>query len=160
MLEQNRKNIQDLLDHLDDVRQSANKLGMKLIEEGNFDLGRLLMANVCHHDASKFLGVEWDVLVLGNRQELLQTVIEQHNRSNPHHPEYYGKIQDMYDVHVAEMCCDWKARSSKFGTSLEEWIHNEAMPRYGFTKNDEIYGKIMRFVHMILDKPFARMKGK
>lgn len=152
-----RKRIEDLLTHLADMRQTAVRLGMKLIDEGEFDMGRLLMANACLHDQSKFFGVEWDVIVLGNRPDLLKTAVEQHNHSNSHHPEYWGSIHKMDDVHLAEMCCDWKARSVKFGTGLREWIDTEAMSRYGFTKNDPVYAKIQRFVGMILDEPFKRL---
>jgi hypothetical protein len=105
--------------------------------------------------------VEWDVIVLNNRSNLLATAVEQHNHSNPHHPEYWGSvgvgIHKMDEVHVAEMCCDWKARSSKFGTSLRDWIDDEAMSRYGFTKSDPVYARIQRFVGMILDEPFKRL---
>lgn len=152
-----RKRIEEHLTHLNDFRSAAVKLSMALFENGQANLARILLANAQLHDQSKFYGVEWDVLVLGNRQDLLKTAVEQHNRSNAHHPEYWGKIQDMDDVHVGEMCCDWKARSGKFGTSLEDWIHNEAMERYGFTKEDQVYEKIMRFIGMILDKPFQRL---
>lgn len=152
------KRIQDHLSHLADLHQASIRLGMKLIEDGEIDFGRILMANCFKHDHSKFFGVEWDVIVLRNRPELLALAVEQHNHSNPHHPEYWGSIHNMDDVHLAEMVCDWKARSSKFGTSLKDWINSEAMDRYKFKRSDEVYDKIMRFVSMILDEPYKRLQ--
>jgi hypothetical protein len=54
MTEQQKDKINDLLTHLAEVRQTAARLGMKLIDAGEVDLGRILMANACVHDHSKF----------------------------------------------------------------------------------------------------------
>jgi hypothetical protein len=154
MTEKQKKGLSDLLDHFQGFDSAVLRLMWKLIEAGQTHLAQMLLYNSRQHDLSKIVGVEWDCLVMGERPELLKTAVEQHNRSNQHHPEYFGSIHDMDDVHIAEMVCDWKSRSAKFGTGLREWIHNEAMDRYHFSKGDPVYEKIMRFVAMILDEPY------
>lgn len=157
MTDEQKKRVQDHLEHLAAFFDSAKHLAMKLFDEGEIDLGRLLLANSLNHDRSKLFGVEWEVIILGNKTELLKTAVEQHNHTNEHHPEYFGSIHKMDDVHIAEMVCDWRSRSSKFGTSLRDWIDQEATERYQFTKTDPVYAKIMRFVAMILDEPYKRL---
>lgn len=157
MTDEQKIQLQDLLDHLNECWAAAKRLGKALIEQGEVNLGRVLMANARAHDVSKFFGVEWDCMTMGNRPELLSTAVEQHNHSNPHHPEYWGTIHDMDKVHLAEMVCDWKARSSKFVTGLMDWIDNKAMERYGFRKSDPVYDRIMRFVRLLVDKPYERL---
>lgn len=157
MTTEQTKHLDDLLDHLNEFWITAVRLAKRLMDNGEFWLGRTLLANSRLHDQSKFLGVEWDCLVMAERPELLKTAVEQHNRSNAHHPEYWGSIHSMDDVHIAEMVCDWRSRATKFGTGLKDWIHQQAMERFGFTKNDPVYGKIMRFVAMILDEPYQRL---
>jgi len=56
MNEEQRKRIQDHLDHLQVFQDAAKRLSMKLIENGEIDLGRLLLANAQLHDQSKFFG--------------------------------------------------------------------------------------------------------
>ena len=74
--------------------------------------------------------------------------------TNRHHPCYWGGIKYMPDVNIAEMTCDWKARANEFGTDLREWIDKHATKKYKFTKKDEVYKKIEKFVNLLLEKPF------
>jgi hypothetical protein len=147
--------LDDIVRHINNVSDNCMLLGKRLIAIGMVDLGRLLIANGFIHDNSKFYGVEWDYLndTTGD-SDLLKIAISQHNRTNPHHPEYWGNIELMPKIYVAEMVCDWKARATEFGTSLQDWIDVGAAEKFGYKKDSEIYRRIVYYAQMLCDKPF------
>ena len=146
--------------HIEEVQKNCFLLGEKLIAAGEEDLARQLISNSLVHDQSKFLGIEWEYLQVddedGELYEKKRMAIRHHNSCYPHHPEYWKGIKNMPSVYAAEMCCDWKARSSEFGSSLKEWIDGDAAIRYGFTKRDKIYREIMKYTNLLLEKPFTQ----
>lgn len=150
--------------HIRNVADNCLLLGEKLIELGQIELGHKLIANGFIHDASKFHGIEWEYLVTDvpvseeGAKLKLKLAIQHHNRTNLHHPEYWGDIRLMPDLYLAEFCCDIKARSEEFGTSLRDWIDASATKKWGFSKDDEIYKKIMVYVNLLCDKPFETIK--
>lgn len=146
--------------HIEEVQRNGKKLTERLIEAGEVDLGIQLSKNVLVHDQSKFQGIEWDNLIQTDdeNKEQLTLAIAHHNRTNPHHPEYWGGIKLMPLVYVAEMVCDWKARSAEFGSSLQDWIEKQASKRYGFTKRDGVSKDITRFVKMLVEPPFQKLQ--
>jgi hypothetical protein len=150
--------IMKIVSHVQEVQRNCIILGERLSAKGEFKLARQLIANGFLHDNSKFFAVEFEGLEPSNPdQKELQLAIRQHNQSNMHHPEYWdGGIHGMPRVEIAEMVCDWKGRSSEQGTSLRDWIHNEAMKRYKFKSSDEVYKTIMEFVGMLCDPPFKK----
>ena len=146
--------IELVLDHIQNVQRNCYKLGLKLIKTGEFELGRNLIANGQIHDNSKFKGIEFDHLFYGD--PILGDVVKHHSSTNPHHPEYWGKIQAMPDVYIAEMVCDCQARSSEFGTDVRVWFKEQATVKYGFTMEDDVGKKIERFLNLLLSKPFRK----
>lgn len=147
--------------HIRNVEDNCLLLGEKLIEQGEIDLGHKLIANGYVHDASKFWGIEFEYLSLANpgmeegAKMKMRMAIQQHQSTNPHHPEYWaGGIKEMPTVYLAEFCCDVKARSEEFGTDLRHWIEFDATKKYGFTSTDNVYKNIMRFVELLCQKPF------
>lgn len=154
------KRLEAVLYHIDLVRRNALRLAEALIEAGECDLAVSLMHNVLAHDQSKLRGIEWDHLghtEEGNNRDMLALAVEHHNRTNPHHPEYWGSIENMPPVYLAEAVCDWKARSSEFATSLHEWIEHDATKRYGFTPKDRVYQDIRRYVKLLVGPGFAQL---
>lgn len=148
------KRLQCLLRHIENVREDCELLGARLIERGEFDFGKTLIQHGQVHDNSKFSGIEWQELN-GHHDFLLEEAIRVHVKNNPHHPEYWsGGIHEMERIYVAEMVCDWAARSSEFGTSFWGWTHNSATVKFGFTVRDKIYQDIREFADLLLDKPF------
>jgi hypothetical protein len=146
--------IELVLDHIQNVQRNCYKLGLRLIRNGEFELGRNLIANGQIHDNSKFKGIEFDHLFYGD--PILSDVVKHHSSTNPHHPEYWGKIQSMPDVYIAEMVCDCQARSSEFGTDVRSWFREQASVKYGFTMDDDVGQKIERFLNLLLSKPFRK----
>ncbi len=144
--------IESVLNHIQNVQRNCNKLGIKLIKNGEVELGRILIANGQIHDNSKFKGIEFDHLFYGDA--ILGEVIKHHNTTNPHHPEYWGNIQNMPKIFLMEFVCDTTARSSEFGTNIREWLANSATKKYGFKMDDEVGKEISYYLDMLLEKPF------
>ena len=157
--------INHLTRHIRNVENNCILLGTTLIKSGEIDLGKQLIANGFVHDASKFSGIEFEFLTTGipNQEEnaklKLKLAVHHHQSTQPHHPEMYsGGIKDMPDVFLGEMSCDWKSRSQEFGTNLREWIDETATKTWNFTKDDDVYKKIMKFVDILCEKPFEEIK--
>lgn len=156
------KNVEHLLRHIELVQQNCLLLGKHLIEDGKSELGRLLIKNSLGHDSSKLVGSEWDFIKLTGYKRLnkgqrvgLAWAIKQHTSNNQHHPEFWSGIKNMPEVCVIEMVGDWKARATEFGTNLREWIDDEATKRYDFKSSDSVYIMIMKYVNILCGEPFA-----
>jgi hypothetical protein len=156
-------NIDGIFRHIRNVQDNCLLLGKRLIERGQIELGRQLIANGFEHDVSKFYGVEWENMAPGvsNSQEegsklKLKMAIQHHRMINRHHVEAWpGGIKCMPDVYLAEFVSDIKSRSEEFGTSLRDWIDEVATKKWGFTKSDDVYRKIMDFAGLVCEKPFG-----
>ena len=156
--------IRSITRHIRNVEDNCLILGEKLINQGEIDLGKRLIANGFVHDASKFRGIEWESIVPGKSSDevadkklKMKFAIFNHCQTNPHHIEYWGSIDKMPSVYVAEMCADWKARSEEFGTSLRDWIDTVATKRWSFDIDSKTYKEIMRFVNLLCEKPFEQI---
>lgn len=151
-----KKKLDFRIRHIRNVQKSAELLAERLADRGEFDLARRLVQNSLHHDSSKFEGIEWEFLDFESsdkeNKEKLQLAVYQHQQGNDHHPEFFAHgIDDMSQVQIAEMVCDWKARSEEFGSSLRDWIKEKASERYGFSLRSKNYQKIKFFVDLLLD---------
>jgi len=148
--------LDNLIRHIELVQQACCLLGKRLMYEGRSELGRIIIARGFQHDVSKFYGVEWEYLHAGkdvDRDGLLLS-IKQHTCTNDHHPEYWGGLQNMPEVCVAEMVCDWYARSQEFGSSLKDWISREAFKKYQIDVWERQRGWITEFVNILLENHF------
>jgi hypothetical protein len=146
------KKIELVFNHIKNVQRNCHKLGIKLIANGEIELGRNLICNGQIHDNSKFKGIEFDHLFYGD--PLLQEVVRHHQSINPHHPEYWGGIKNMPKVYVAEMVCDCYARSTEFGTGIRDWFENVAPKKFNFDKTDKVYHTIQEMLNLLLDQGF------
>lgn len=152
------EHLDNLTRHINLVRESCSLLGGRFIKQGRIDFGRLLIARGFRHDASKFMGIEWDYLHAGPDvpQERLEAAIAQHVRTNDHHPEFWGGLENMPEIAVAEMICDWYARSQEFGTGLRDWVTKNAIERYKIALDSDQYRWMMSCVDMLLQDPFSK----
>ena len=156
--------IRAITRHVRNVQDNCLLLGERLILIGEIELGKQLIANGFIHDQSKFYGIEFEFMSPGDvvnedvAKLKLKLAIQQHQTTNKHHPESWsGGIKDMPDVYLAEFVCDIKARSEEFGTSLRDWIDGSATKKWGFSKDEEIYNKIMKYVNLLCEKPFEKI---
>lgn len=134
-------------------------LGQRLIKEGEVPFGLELIANGNIHDNSKFHGIEWLYMhddVLKDDPTKFKMALQQHITTNKHHPECWaGGIDGMPRIYIAEMVCDWHARSSEFGTDLREWIKDKACKKFSMSCSGKIYKQIKDFLDLLLDRSFA-----
>jgi hypothetical protein len=154
--------LENLVRHITLVRDACLLLGKKLIKQGREEFGRILISKGFVHDASKFSGIEWQYLHAGNDvpKDKLALAMQQHCHTNSHHPEYWGSFNEMPEISVYELACDWYARSMEFGTCLRDWIKDTAVKKYNIYTADEPYGWLMLAVDMLLEKPFEDVNIK
>jgi hypothetical protein len=152
--------VDKLTRHIENVQEACQLLGKRFIAKGEIDFGINLISNGQVHDASKWRGIEWDYLVTGDFNGHTKLAVEQHNRTNCHHPEYWGGIELMPKIYVAEMCCDWKARANEFGTDVWTYVKEKAIPRFGISCNGKVYKWIKECFDMLLDEPFSEKPSK
>lgn len=69
-------------------------------------------------------------------EEQVEAAIQHHMSANRHHPEYYANPNDMTDVDIIEMVCDWTAMAQEFGEpngSARSWADKVVGHRVGFS---------------------------
>ena len=162
--EETMSKIRFITRHIRNVEDNCLILGERLISQGEIELGKQLVAHGFVHDASKFYGIEFEFMSPVPSPEdpsklKMKLAIQHHQKTNLHHPEAWsGGIQDMPDVYLAEFCCDVKARSQEFGTSLRQWIDEKATKKWNFSKDDDVYKKVMKYVDLLCDKEFQNLQ--
>lgn len=156
------KFLESLIRHIKLVREAAWLLATRFWErneEGDQEFAKRLMVNVGSHDDTKFFGIEWTDLRPNNSDsEKLTLAHQQHLASNSHHPENWGGLNSMPDLTIAEMVCDWKARSDEKGSDLRDWIKNAAVEKYSISPQGRAYKKIKEYVDLLLDPPFGKIE--
>jgi hypothetical protein len=150
--------LDNLIRHIELVREATTLLGKRLISKGRIEFGRLLIAKGFEHDVSKFYGIEFDYLHAGKDtpKEELDLAVKQHIRTNSHHPEYWGGFENMPELAIAEMVCDWYARSQEFGTSVRDWILESAIEKFKIDTDGSEYALVNKFLDILLEDNFVR----
>ncbi len=146
-----------LLRHIENVKDGCIILAGRLLENGEDEFAKQLIANGYVHDNSKFSGIEWEYLhddMKESETEKFLLAAKQHVKTNQHHPEYWAGIENMPRIYVAEMVCDWRARSSEFGSDIWEWVKEKAMKKFDFSCQQKVYKEIKEFLSLLLEKPF------
>lgn len=126
---------QYILDHIANVKSAFYKYGDRLCQELNINKMEL-EKNIYEHDMSKFSSEEFDAYrnyfyPYSNEEkdeDAFELAWEHHYKNNKHHPQYWcnnGKIEDMPNIYIAEMLCDWQAMKMKFGGSNYDYYMEE-----------------------------------
>ncbi len=152
------EHLDDLLSHLEKIRINTEILGRRLIAQGRPEFGRNLIARGLRHDNSKFYGIEWDYLHSGNKipKKVLSLAIANHQKTNPHHPEYWGGLENMPEIACYEMACDLFARSQEFGTGIREWIETSGEKRYHISSCPKQRQWLKKAVDVLLKSSFVK----
>lgn len=152
------EHLRDLHGHLSHVSDSGILLGTRLIESGRKNFGRQLIARVHIHDASKYHGIEWKYLHVGNDvdPDRLKDAIDQHVHTNSHHPEFHDGIHNMPELDIAEMVCDCHGRSKEFGSDLRDWFTDEAVTRYNINLKSQQWEWIQGYLDLLLKSSFRK----
>ncbi len=142
-----------ILDHQDNVRDVGRILLKGLVDEEEFDLALSLAHRLSQHDAGKFTYIEWFGMYSDNA-EVKRMAIEHHRHTNAHHLPFHGNDpQNMADVDIAEWCCDIKARSEEFGSSVQDFVKRFAEER-GIKPHSYFLKKATHYFNLILKPPF------
>lgn len=154
-----------LLRHIENVQRSCQVMALKIIERGEFELGKELLKQGMTHDISKFDGIEFEELNgpdIDTDSEAFREAMTRHVSNNTHHPQYFDSepgandgIHHMGPVFLYEMVADWSARSSEQGTDLREVIRTRAMPRFGFCEADPVFRVIEDAIGLLLEPKFT-----
>jgi len=152
--------LQEALRHLKHVQSACELLAVRLIERdgpGDREMAQILVFNGFMHDISKLHGIEWQWIHQTEDKEMLLIAISQHQQTNEHHPEFWGGADFMPPVRVAEMVCDWFARSQEKGTDMKEWVKT-ALVRFAIKPHSKQAKQIREFTALLLDPPFKMVK--
>ena len=150
-----RAKIESVLEHISHVQEKTRKMGLKLIDLGDPDLGINLIRKGLAHDRSKLHGIELEFLhpeYVKSKPEEFKLAWRQHVLTNDHHPEYHGGIKFMPPVCLAEMVADWAARSNEKDECLNDFINGPALEKFKFSKECEVYKGIMKYRDLITEK--------
>lgn len=154
--------IEDFVLHKKFVLQSGLILVQHLLSENKDDLAMNLMKRLSVHDNSKLETQEFEMLCQipndkssftnANTQlnELMRKSIELHWKNNRHHPEYFKDINEMSELDLMEMCCDWKARSLQYETDFLDFVKTRQENRFHFS--DKVFQKIWKYCLILEEK--------
>lgn len=118
-----------------------------------------LRERASRHDKSKFEESErigyiyrtWQSYCVLNNiefsypEEIVKEAINHHLKNNSHHPEFYSCPDDMTEMDMIEMVCDWTAMSEEFGeVSAKSFADKVLGTKYLFHNENikKIYGYI------------------
>jgi hypothetical protein len=79
--------------------------------------------------------------------ERVKLAIHHHVTSNRHHPEFHAEPNDMSDVDLIEMVCDWTAMAQEFGQdggSARGWADKTIGTRVAFNEDKR------RFIYQVI----------
>lgn len=139
------KTFRDTMIHKSYVERSAAKLIRYLEKEGASEHARLLKERAKIHDDSKISCTdELHALsrIINDKSSLKDAskqltplkkdAIALHYKHNTHHPEHFKSVLDMSRLDVLEMCCDWYARSTQYGTDFLGFVKTQQNERFHF----------------------------
>jgi hypothetical protein len=81
--------------------------------------------------------------------EQVKLAIHHHLTSNRHHPEFHSDPNDMSEVDLIEMACDWTAMAQEFGQdggSARGWAAKTVGKRIGFNADNQ------RFIYQMIEE--------
>jgi len=81
-------------------------------------------------------------------EKLVEAAINHHMSSNRHHPDFHSNPNDMSDIDLIEMVCDWTAMSQEFGQdggSARGWADKTIGIRIHFDKQKK------RFIYEMIE---------
>lgn len=156
------KMIDDNVLHKKIVLDKCLLVSKYFIQKGNVELGLNIIRRGVAHDNSKFSKQEFVELVsiispktdkcfkdaTYTLSEEERKIIERHWKSNRHHPEFYDNQEEMGELDIIEMVCDWAARSQQYGTDLMEFVEERQHNRFKFS--DRLFKKIEGYCRLVV----------
>ena len=153
--------LDDLIEHKKYVLTSCNKMSKWLFANGQEELAFKLLQRALVHDNSKFENGELIHLInlsetndsLTNADYIMtdadKRCIELHWKNNRHHPEHFSCVENMEELDIIEMVCDWYARSLQLGTNFMEFVYTRQENRFHFP--DKMFSMILKYCNILLN---------
>ena len=88
-------------------------------------------------------------------EDRVRAAIDHHTTANRHHPDFHADPNDMSDVDIIEMVCDWTAMSQEFeqdGGSARGWADKTIGHRVHFADDKR------RFIYEMIDLLDSKLK--
>lgn len=161
-LEKLKTMADDTIRHKKLVLDNCYLLACYLMDNNKIKLGTELLQRGCEHDNSKFSESEFRKLslILKSRkcftdaESQLSTeeinAIKEHWKHNRHHPEYFDNpSEEMTELDILEMVCDWFARSIQYETEFIPFIEERQFNRFHFSEKQ--FTKIMKYCRILND---------
>lgn len=154
--------INDTITHKKHVLDSAYLMCRYLFSVNKKDLGLELIKRAAEHDNSKFFSNE--LLDISNIADNFKNFkdpsllldsedeekIKEHWKNNRHHPEHFSNLENMEELDLLEMICDWHARSKQHETDLIDFVKVRQNNRFHFSQ--PMFDKIMFYCNIIVSE--------
>jgi len=96
-------------------------------------------SNIINHDKSKLEPEEFEPYRKNfypvsdeekeNNKRSFQMAVQHHYEHNPHHWNHWvdseGNVEEMDDIHIIEMICDWMAMGIQYGNTAKQYYEKE-----------------------------------
>jgi hypothetical protein len=159
--------LNDFMEHKKYILSSGTIIYNYLLENRMDELAFQFIQRLAVHDNSKLEYEEFKCLCSiplekksftnanDKVDDNLKKSIELHWKHNRHHPEYFDNVEDMTELDMMEMCCDWHARSCQYGTDFLEFVKTRQENRFHFP--DKMFQTIWKYC-LILDEGYQKTK--
>lgn len=152
----------DTIYHKKIIMDICLKVSEYLVNRGETNKAIEVLKRACEHDNTKFNDIELEHLIsiitddsnnsFKNAQNKLsdreKKAIEVHWKNNRHHPEYFSSHNNMSEIDIIEMVCDWYARSIQYNTDFIPFIIERQKNRFKF--NEEVFKQIMYWCYLVV----------
>ena len=150
---------EDTIKHKKIVLDCCLLMTKYLFSKNQITLATELLKRGCEHDNSKFESAEFRKLSQILKGDKCFTdastqlspeevkAIKVHWARNSHHPEYFNDYEEMSELDILEMVCDWFARSLQFGTDFLPFVEERQENRFHFSQKK--FDKIHKYCVLI-----------
>lgn len=159
-IEDIEKVFQETMLHKEFVIESCEKLARYLESNGATYHARKLRERAIIHDDSKITNlIEMVALskLINDTSSMKdpskhlspakQKFLKLHWKNNSHHPEHFASVLDMSKLDIMEMCCDWHARSTQYGSNFLEFVKKRQEERFHFP--DWMFAEIWHYCEVL-----------
>lgn len=162
MLNKRIEHFEELCEHKKILIDSCRILSVYFLKENKEDFALNLMKRAFVHDISKLSKFEFhaaDAFDSFSKHTNTRNhdfsddekiFLNEHWKNNKHHPEHWDDVNNMTDVDIAEMVCDWHARAIEFEDDLITYIEHRQNTRFSFP--DNIYSKIIYYANILISE--------
>ena len=150
---------EDTIKHKKFVLEYCHIMAIQLMKNARVELATQLLKRGCEHDNSKFDREEFIRMsqILKSRKfftnasttlsDKEKEAIKHHWSHNRHHPEYFENSDEMTELDILEMVCDWFARSLQYGTDFIPFVLERQENRFHFSEKQ--FEKILKYCRLM-----------